>query len=73
MIKNESFDDMDYKTLRKDVKNETLWQDEFVQLVCEHLDKTITDQKYPHLTSQKEEIVDKEYLSQRMKDNQRDK
>jgi predicted sulfurtransferase len=24
MIKNESFDDMDYKTLRKDVKNETL-------------------------------------------------
>ena len=40
-------------------------------MVREHLDTTIVNKKYPHLTSQKEEIVDKEYLSQWMKDNNR--
>ena len=42
-------------------------------MVKEHLDTTVLNKNYPHLTSQKEEIVDKEYLSQWMKDHQRTK
>jgi UPF0176 protein len=71
MIKNESFDDMDYRSLRRDVKNGNLWHDRFIEIVKEHINTTVTDKKYSHTTSQKEEIVDKEYLSQWMKDNKR--
>ncbi len=71
LIKNEWFDSMDYKSLRRDVKKWNLWHDKFIEIIKKHLDTAVTDKKYPHTTSQKEEIVDKEYLSQWMKDNNR--
>ena len=43
----------------------------FLQTVSGHLDMLVGVLKYPHATSQKEEIVDKEYLAQRMKDHGR--
>lgn len=70
LIKNESFDPMDYKALRRDVKNGIIWQDSFIAIVKEHLEK-IVSMKYPHSSSQKEEIVDKAYLQQWMKENTR--
>ena len=69
LIKNESFDSLDYKWLRKDVKNGLLWNKEFINIIKEHLNKIVIDKNYSHKDSQKEEIVDKEYLSQRMIEN----
>ena len=40
-------------------------------MVQEHLDTVVVDKNYPHATSQKEEIVDKEYLTQWMNQHQR--
>jgi hypothetical protein len=40
-------------------------------MVKEHLDTLVVDKQYPYKSSQKEEIVDKEYLSQWMHDNKR--
>lgn len=71
LVKNDAFDNFDYKSLRRDVKNHNLWHDRFIQMVQEHLDTTILDKNYSHATSQKEEIVDKEYLTQWMNQHQR--
>ena len=71
MIKNDSFDKFDYKSLRKDVKAWTLRHDKFIDMVKTHLQEFVIDKKYPHATSQKEEIVDKEYLNQWLEEHQR--
>ena len=71
LVKNESFDPMDYKKMRKEVESWTLDRNRFLQTVSGHLDTLVGVLKYPHATSQKEEIVDKEYLAQRMKEHGR--
>lgn len=71
LVKNESFDTMDYKQLRRDVKHGILTQEAFISQVKNHLDDLVVDQSFPHATSQKEEHVDKEYLQQWFQDNKR--
>ena len=68
-IKNDSFDNFDYKSLRKDVKSGLLDRDAFISLVREHLEKFVVDKDFPHTKSQKEEHVDKEYLAQWFQEN----
>lgn len=70
MIKNDSFDKFDYKSLRKDVKNGLLDSESFLQMIQEHLDAFVIDKDFPHQTSQKEEFVDKEYLAQWFQKNE---
>ena len=70
MIKNDSFDNFDYKSLRKDVKNGLLDRGSFVQMIQQHLEKFVIDKDFPHNNSQKEEFVDKEYLAQRFQENE---
>lgn len=70
LIKNESFDDMDYKTLRWQVKSWKLRVESYLEMVKKNLDELIVDKKFPHATSQKEEIVDKAYLNQWLTEHQ---
>ena len=55
------------------MKSGLISQSEFITQVQEHLDKIVVDKRFKFLTSQKEEIVDKEYLQQWMSDHQREK
>lgn len=64
LVKNESFDSMDYKDLRSQVKSGKMKEADFLTQVQAHLDKIVVDKKFPCATSQKEEIVDKELLEQ---------
>jgi hypothetical protein len=61
---------MDYKSLRILVKNNKLDQKDYLEMVKKNLDELVVDKKFPHATSQKEEIVDKAYLNQWLKENQ---
>ena len=38
-------------------------------MVQQHLDEFVVDKHFPHTTSQKEELVDKEYLAQWFQEN----
>lgn len=69
-VKNDSFDDMDYKSLRRDVKAGLLDQSSYIDMVQKHLDEFVIDKNFAHQTSQKEELVDKEYLAQWFQENQ---
>jgi len=71
MVKNDSFDNFDYKSLRKKVKAGTLDHSTFVAMIQQHLDEWVIDKNFPHTSSQKEEHVDKQYLAQWFKDNKR--
>lgn len=73
LIKNDSFDNFDYKNLRKRLKDKILSYDEFSNILVTHLNETVIDTRYNYQTSQKEEIIDKEYLHQWMNDNKRTK
>ena len=70
LVKNDSFDDFNYKALRWDVKAWSLQQAEFIRMVQQHLDEFVVDKHFPHTTSQKEELVDKEYLAQWFQENE---
>ena len=69
LIKNDSFDDFNYKSLRRDVKSGLLERESFINMVQKHLDDFVVEKEFPHKTSQKEELVDKEYLAQWFQDN----
>lgn len=69
MIKNDNFDNLNYKALRWDVKAGILDKDIFMDMVQKHLDEFVIDKNFSHTTSQKEEFVDKEYLAQWFQEN----
>lgn len=69
LVKNDRFDDFNYKALRGDVKAWLLSQGAYIQMVQQHLDEFVIDKYFSHATSQKEELVDKEYLAQWFQDN----
>ena len=64
LVKVESFDPLDYKTLRGQVKQGKLSQEEFLTQVREHLETFVIDKDYRHTESQNESLIDREYLSQ---------
>lgn len=69
LIKNETFDTFDYKGMRGQVKAWKLTQKDYLTLAQEHLATTVVDKSFKHATSQKEEVVDKEYLKQWMSEH----
>lgn len=64
LIKKDSFDPLDYKALRGKVKSWKLTQSDFIAQVVDHLEKIVSEKNYPHAASQKEALIDKEYLAQ---------
>lgn len=69
LVKDDRFDEFGYKAGRISVKNWELSQEEFIEQVATHLDNQRGDKNFKHATSQKEELIDKDYLAQWFQDN----
>jgi len=62
LIKNDTRDSFDYKVLRAAIKAGSMTHDQAHHLVNQHLDTIIKVKHFVHQTSQKEDIVDRDYL-----------
>lgn len=71
LVKSDTFDPMDYRELRIQVKNGHLSHDDYLHMIQANLDRIVVDKNFTHQTSQKEELVDNEYLNQWIKEHNR--
>ena len=59
LIKDVDFDSMNYQQLRNQVKKTPSLRNEIIASIKNHLAASIKNKTFPHLHSQKEELVDR--------------
>lgn len=69
LIKNDTRDTFDYKAIRTAVKTGSMSRDEASRLVSDHVDSIVKVHHFVHQTSQKEDIVDRDYLARWLEKN----
>ncbi len=71
LIKDEKRDSINYKQLREDIKNWKKTQEHWQELVRKHIQSMLCNDPFPHKTTQKEDIIDKDYLEKFLQSEQK--